>query len=132
LARKEREIEAKRVGGLRDRLLKGLKSELDCVELNGHSSQRLPNNLSVALAGIESRSLLVQLKHDAALSTGSACTTAKVEPSHVILALGFGETRAHQSIRFGLGQENTEADVDFVVAKLSAGVCRLRQFAFAE
>ncbi len=131
LARKEREVEAKRVGGLRDRLLDRLKSELDCVELNGHASERLPNNLSVALAGIESRSLLVQLKHDVALSTGSACTTAKVEPSHVILALGFGETRAHQSVRFGLGRENTEADVDFVVAKLSAGVRRLRQFAVA-
>jgi len=131
LARKERELEATRVGGLRDKLLQGLKSELDCVELNGHPSQRLPNNLSVALAGIESRSLLVQLKHDVALSTGSACTTAKVEPSHVILALGFGDTRAHQSVRFGLGRENTEADVDFVVAKLGAGVRRLRQFAFA-
>jgi cysteine desulfurase len=131
LARKEREVEAKRVGGLRDRLLDRLKSELACVELNGHSSQRLPNNLSVALAGIESRSLLVQLKHDVALSTGSACTTAKVEPSHVILALGFGETRAHQSVRFGLGRENTEADVDFVVDKLGAGVRRLRQFALA-
>jgi cysteine desulfurase len=131
LARKERDVEAQRVGGLRDRVLEGLKSELDSVELNGHPSQRLPNNLSVALAGIESRSLLVQLKHDVALSTGSACTTAKVEPSHVILALGFGEIRAHQSVRFGLGRENTEADVDFVVAKLSAGVHRLRQFAFA-
>lgn len=131
LVRKEREVEAKRVGDLRDRLLDKLKSELDCVELNGHASQRLPNNLSVALAGIESRSLLVQLKHDVALSTGSACTTAKVEPSHVILALGFGEKRAHQSVRFGLGRENTEADVDFVVEKLSAGVRRLRQFAFA-
>lgn len=131
LARKEREVEGKRVGGLRDRLLDRLKSELDCVELNGHASQRLPNNLSVALAGIESRSLLVQLKHVVALSTGSACTTAKVEPSHVILALGFGETRAHQSVRFGLGRENTEADVDFVVARLTAGVRRLRQFAFA-
>jgi cysteine desulfurase len=131
LARKEREVEAKRVSGLRDRLLNRLESELDCVELNGHSSHRLPNNLSVALAGIESRSLLVQLKHDVALSTGSACTTAKVEPSHVILALGFGEAHAHHSVRFGLGRENTEADVDFVVDKLSAGVRRLRQFALA-
>jgi cysteine desulfurase len=131
LARKERDVESHRVAALRDRLLEALKAELDSVELNGHSSQRLPNNLSVALAGIESRSLLVQLKHDVALSTGSACTTAKVEPSHVILALGFGDTRAHQSVRFGLGRENTETDVDFVVAKLGAGVRRLRQFAFA-
>lgn len=131
VARREREVEAKRVQALRDRLLERLRSELDCVELNGHPSQRLPNNLSVALAGIESRSLLVQLKHDVALSTGSACTTAKVEPSHVILALGFGEARAHHSVRFGLGRENTEADVDFVIAKFSAGVGRLRQFAVA-
>ena len=131
LARKEREVEAKRVGVLRDQLLKGLKAELDCVDLNGHPSQRLSNNLSVAFTGIESKSLLVQLKHDVALSTGSACTTAKVEPSHVILALGFGETRAHQSVRFGLGRENTEADVEFVMAKLCDGVLRLRRFAFA-
>ena len=59
----------------------------------------------------------MQLKYDVALSTGSACTTAKVEPSHVILALGYGEERAYCSLRFGLGRENTEADVDFVIDK---------------
>ncbi len=131
VARKEMTVEGSRVRDFRDRLWARLQSELDCVELNGHSVQRLPNNLSVAVAGVESRSLLVQLKHDVALSTGSACTTAKVEPSHVILALGYGEGRAHCSVRFGLGRENTEADVDFVVERFVAAVKRLRSLVYA-
>lgn len=131
VARKERELEGMRQRGLRDRLWESLRSELDCVELNGHPSRRLPNNLSFSISGVESRSLLVQLKHDVALSTGSACTTAKVEPSHVILALGYDDVRAHSSVRLGLGRENTEEDVDFVVERLVASVKRLRGLAYA-
>ena len=78
--------------------------------LNGHPTQRLPHNLNVSLAGIESKSLVVQLK-TIAISTGSACTTAIVEPSHVINALGFGEARAHNAIRIGFGRDNTEEQV---------------------
>jgi cysteine desulfurase len=130
-ARREREIEGARVTRLRDRLWERIHSELDSVELNGHPSERLPNNLSAAIAGVESRSLLVQLKHEVALSTGSACTTATVEPSHVILALGYGESRAHNSVRFGLGRDNTEADVDFVVDHTVTAVRRLRNLAHA-
>lgn len=125
IAGREMETESQRLRSLRDRLWAELQARLDHVELNGHPTQRLPHNLSIAIPGIESRSLLIQLKHDVALSTGSACTTAKVEPSHVILALGYGEERAHCSLRFGLGRENTEADVDFVVGKLVAAVQRL-------
>jgi len=131
IAWQEMAAEGQRLRRLRDRLWAGLQARLDNVQLNGHPTQRLPHNLSIAIPGVESRSLLVQLKHDVALSTGSACTTAKVEPSHVILALGYGEERAHCSVRFGLGRENTEADVDFVMQQLEAAVSRLRRLSMA-
>ncbi|MCI0336727.1 MAG: cysteine desulfurase [Acidobacteria bacterium] len=126
IAAKEMKAEAKRVGELRDLLWHRLQENLEGVQLNGHPTQRLPNNLSVAIPSVESRSLLVQVKHDVALSTGSACTTAIVEPSHVILALGYGEERAHSSVRFGLGKENTQRDIEFVVECLKASVQRLK------
>lgn len=127
IAKREMEAEGPRLRELRDSLWSKLRAQISDIQLNGHPTQRLPHNLSVAIPGIESRSLLVQLKHDVALSTGSACTTAKVEPSHVILALGYGEERAHSSVRFGLGRENTEADISFVVERLNEVVPRLRQ-----
>lgn len=127
LYEQEMDDEASRLRKLRDDLWTGLQAELDGVELNGHPTQRLPHNLSVAIAGVESRSLLVQLKHEVALSTGSACTTAKVEPSHVILALGYGENRAHCSMRLGIGRDNSRADVEFVVEQLCEGAKRVRE-----
>ena len=125
IAGQEMESEGERVRGLRDRLWAGLQGGIENIELNGHPTQRLPHNLNMAIPGVENRSLLVQLKHDVALSTGSACTTAEVEPSHVILALGYSEERVHCSVRLGLGRENNEADVDFVVEQLVAAVKRL-------
>ncbi len=125
LCEQEMATEAERLRKLRDALWAGLQARLDDVELNGHPSQRLPHNLSVAIPGIESRSLLVQLKRAIALSTGSACTTAKVEPSHVISALGYGEERAYYSLRFGLGRGNTEADVQLVLDCLTRSVRKL-------
>lgn len=126
LAAKEMKAEAKRVGGLRDLLWQGLQKEIEDIQLNGHPTLRLPNNLSVAIPGVESRSLLVQLKYDVSLSTGSACTTAKVEPSHVILALGYGAERAHSSLRFGLGKDNNETNIKFMVERLKLAVQQLR------
>ena len=114
IARLEMETEAQRLRWLRDQLWEGLQANIEGVHLNGHPTQRLPHNLSVYIPGVESRALVVQIKHEVALSTGSACTTAKVEPSHVILALGYGEERAHSSVRFGLGRKNSEAEVDLV------------------
>lgn len=131
LAAKEMKTEARRVGELRDLLWRGLQKNIEGVQLNGHPTLRSPNNLSVAIPGVESRSLLVQLKHDVSLSTGSACTTAKVEPSHVILALGYGEERAYSSLRFGLGKANSEVDVQFVALSLTESIHLLRRFAFA-
>ncbi len=126
LAAKEMKTEAKRVGELRNLLWRGLQEHLEDVQLNGHPTLRLPNNLSVAIPGVESRSLLVQLKHDVSLSTGSACTTAKVEPSHVIIALGYGDERAHKSLRFGLGRENKETDINFVADCVAQAANSLR------
>lgn len=127
IARKEMRAESSRLLHLRDRLWQGLQTSIDDIQLNGHPIHRLPHNLNVAIPGIESRSLIVQLKYDIAISTGSACTTATVEPSHVILALGYGEDRAHCSIRFGLGRENNEVDVEFALQRLTTGVSYLKQ-----
>jgi cysteine desulfurase len=114
ICRLEQKAEFTHLLDMRQQLWNKLKQNIESVEINGHPSKRLPQNLSVYIPGVESRSLLVLLKHDVALSTGSACTTASVEPSHVILALGYGEGRAHQSIRIGLGRENTEEEIEYV------------------
>lgn len=127
LCGQEMNAEAKRLRELHDGLWTGLQTELESVELNGHPEKRLPHNLSFAIPGVESRSLLVQLKDQVSLSTGSACTTAEVEPSHVILALGFGENRAYSSLRLGLGRENSEADVKCVVELMCEIVERIRK-----
>jgi cysteine desulfurase len=118
----EMDAEARRLRELRDNLWTGLQAELDDIEPNGHPSLRLPHNLSVIVLGVESRSLLVQLKHKVALSTGSACTTARVEPSHVILALGFGEERAHSSLRLGLGRGTVQTDINYTVQQICGAV----------
>ncbi len=127
LCKQEGSAEAKRMKVLRDQLWHGLQTAFDNIELNGHPSRRLHHNLNVATLGVESRSLLLHLKNDIALSTGSACTTAEVEPSHVILALGYDVNRAHCSLRFGLGRSNDTADIALVVERLSVAVRRLRR-----
>jgi cysteine desulfurase len=126
IARKEMPIETERIQGLRDRLWEGIQANIEGVQLNGHPVQRLPHNLSVFIQGVENKSLVVKLKHDVALSTGSACTTTKVKPSHVILALGYGEQRSHCSYRFGLGRKNTEAEVNLTIGFLVKAVQYLR------
>ncbi len=127
IARQEMKTEEQRLRELRDYLWEGIQANIEGVELNGHPTQRLPHNLSIFIPGVESRSLVVKLKHDVALSTGSACTTAKVEPSHVILALGYGEERAHGSVRFGLGRSNTEEVVEYVIDRFAPSVKLLRR-----
>lgn len=95
-------------------MFKNLHDRISQIELNGHPTERLPHNLNIFVPGIESRSFIVGLK-ELAISTGSACTTASVEPSHVIMALGFGEKRAHGSLRIGLGRNNDTEQVKFAV-----------------
>jgi len=127
IGRKEMPTENMRLQELRDELWNGLQNKIEGIQLNGHPTQRLPHNLNAAITGIESRSLVVQLKDYIAVSTGSACTSATVEPSHVISALGFGQDRAHCSVRFGLGRQNNKSQINFVVSEFSNAVKKLHQ-----
>ncbi len=110
---------------LRDKLQAGIFERLDEVYLNGHPTERLAGNLNVSFAYVEGESLLMGIK-DIAVSSGSACTSATLEPSYVIRALGTDEELAHSSIRFGLGRFNTEEEVDFVAQRVTDEVKRLR------
>lgn len=125
IAGQEMEEESARLCGLRDKLQAGLFERLDEVYLNGHPTQRLPGNLNVSFAFVEGESLLMGIR-DVAVSSGSACTSATLEPSYVIRALGTEEELAHSSIRFGLGRFNTEEEVDFVAQRVTEEVRRLR------
>jgi cysteine desulfurase len=125
LAGAEMETEAGRMLQMRERLHQGLFEQLDEVYLNGHPTQRLPGNLNVSFAFVEGESLLMGLK-DVAVSSGSACTSATLEPSYVLKALGVGDDLAHTSIRFGLGRFNTMEDVEDVIERVVREVRRLR------
>jgi cysteine desulfurase len=118
--------ESKRLTALRDRLRDGIMTQLDQVYLNGHPIQRLPNNVNISFAYVEGESLLMGLK-DIALSSGSACTSASLEPSYVLKALGVGSDLAHSSIRYGLGRFNTEEEVDYVTRHTVEIVNKLRE-----
>jgi cysteine desulfurase len=120
------ERENERVLRLRERLRQGIMGKLDDVYLNGHPMQRLPGNLNISFAYVEGESLLMGLK-DIAVSSGSACTSATLEPSYVLKALGVGDELAHTSIRFGLGRFNTEEEVDYVAERVVSEVNRLRE-----
>jgi cysteine desulfurase len=121
----EMETEAGRTIELRERLRRGIFDQLDEVFINGHPTNRLPGNLNVSFAFVEGESLLMGLK-DIAVSSGSACTSATLEPSYVLKALGVGEDLAHTSIRFGLGRFNTAEEVDYVIERVVHEVRRLR------
>ncbi len=121
------EGEAGRLLALRQRLYDGLTSNLDELYLNGHPTERIPGNLNVSFSYVEGESFLMGLNREIALSSGSACTSASLEPSYVLKALGVGEELAHTSIRFGLGRFNTEEEVDYVVKRVSEVVIRLRE-----
>lgn len=125
LAEQLMESEATRLIALRERLRTGIFTRLEHVHLNGHPTERLPGNLNVSFEFVEGESLLMSLK-DVAVSSGSACTSASLEPSYVLRALGIGEELAHTSIRFGLGRGNTEEEVDYVCNQLVEQVTRLR------
>ena len=118
--------ESKRMRALRDRLRARLEAKLDEVYINGSMEHRLPNNLNMSFAYVEGESLLMGI-NDVAVSSGSACTSATLEPSYVLKALGVGEDLAHTSIRFGLGRFNTEEEVDYVADKMVQVVTKLRE-----
>jgi cysteine desulfurase len=125
LALAERDAEAVRLRALRDRLFRGITSRLTETYVNGSLERRLPGNLNISFAFVEGESLLMALK-DIAVSSGSACTSASLEPSYVLRALGVGDELAHTSIRFGIGRFNTEAEIDYVIELVTKSVERLR------
>jgi len=126
IAMQELEAEAAFLSGLRDRLKTKIESELDFVHVNGSWEHRVPGNLNMSFLYVEGESLLMGI-NDVAVSSGSACTSATLEPSYVLKALGLGDDVAHSSIRFGLGRFNTQAEVDYVAAKVVDVVKKLRE-----
>jgi cysteine desulfurase len=126
VAKAEMSEEGQRLTELRNKLQAGIFERLDEVFLNGHPSERLPGNLNLSFAYVEGESLLMGIS-DVAVSSGSACTSATLEPSYVIRALGTDEELAHSSIRFGLGRFNTDEEVDFVTDRVCSEVKRLRE-----
>jgi len=126
LCQNEMAEESIRLRGLRDRLKDTIFSKLDEVYINGSMTHRLPHNINISFAFVEGESLLMGI-NDVAVSSGSACTSATLEPSYVLKALGVGEDLAHTSIRFGLGRFNTQEEVDYVTNRVIEVVQRLRE-----
>ena len=118
--------ESARLSSLRDRLHRRILSELKEVRLNGHPEFRLPHNLNLSFAYVEGESLMMAME-DVAVSSGSACTSATQEPSHVLKAMGVSDAMAHTSLRFGLGRFNTLEEVDYVAGRVVESVKRLRE-----
>ena len=126
IAREEMASETERLSVLRDKLKAKLESSLDYIHVNGSMENRLPGNLNMSFVYVEGESLLMGI-NDIAVSSGSACTSATLEPSYVLKALGLGDDVAHSSIRFGLGRFNNEAEVDYVSDKVIDVVQKLRE-----
>lgn len=125
LCEQEMEREAQRLVKLRDRLQEGIMSALEEVYLNGHPTERLPGNLNLSFAYVEGEALLMGVK-EIALSSGSACTSATLEPSYVLRALGVGSDLAHSSIRFGLGRFTTAEEIEYTIDRMIKAVNHLR------
>ncbi len=126
LCEQEMDAEGRKLAAMRDRLQTGIMKALEETYLNGHPTQRLPHNLNISFAYVEGESLLMGLK-EIALSSGSACTSATLEPSYVLRALGVGSDLAHSSIRFGLGRFNTNEQVDYTIKRMIEIVTKLRE-----
>ena len=126
LCEQEMDAEGRKLAAMRDRLQTGIMNALEETYLNGHPTQRLPHNLNISFAYVEGESLLMGLK-EIALSSGSACTSATLEPSYVLRALGVGSDLAHSSIRFGLGRFNTNEQIDYTIKRMIEIVTKLRE-----
>ena len=124
IARAEMATENERIRMLRDRLLRGL-AEIEEVYVNGEMDKRVPHNLNISFNFVEGESLIMAVK-DVAVSSGSACTSASLEPSYVLRALGRNDELAHSSIRFTVGRFTTEQDVDYVINLLKSKIAKLR------
>lgn len=126
LCAQEMAAESQRIAKLRDRLQEGIMGAMDEVYLNGHPTERLPGNLNISFAYVEGEALLMGVK-EIALSSGSACTSATLEPSYVLRALGVGSDLAHSSIRFGLGRFTTAEEVEYTIDRMIKAVNHLRE-----
>ena len=125
IAKEEMVEENARIGQLRDRLYNGLK-EIEATYVNGDLEQRVPHNLNMSVAYVEGESMIMAIK-DLAVSSGSACTSASLEPSYVLRALGRNDELAHSSIRFSIGRFTTEEEIDYAINLLKAKVGKLRE-----
>ena len=125
IAKQEMASENERIRMLRDRLYNGIK-DIEAVHINGDMEQRIPHNLNISFAYVEGESLIMALK-DMAVSSGSACTSASLEPSYVLRALGLNDELAHSSIRFSLGRYTTEAEIDYVIGVINNSIDKLRE-----
>jgi len=126
ICRTEMAQESKRLTAMRDRLQEAISAGLEFVKLNGHPTQRLPNTLNFSFAYVEGEALMMKMK-DIAVSSGSACTSASLEASHVLRAMGVGDDLAHSSIRFSLGRFNIQEEIDFAAEQVVRAVKELRQ-----
>ena len=126
IMKEEGAAERERLVALRDRLHQGITREIDHVYLNGHPAARHPGNLNLSFAYVEGESMLMGI-NDIAVSSGSACTSASLEPSYVLRSLGVGDDLAHSSIRFGVGRFNTEEEIDYTIRRVVEVVSRLRE-----
>jgi cysteine desulfurase len=125
LCKQHMDTEPAQMAALRDRLRDGLLKELDAVQVNGHLTERTPSNLNISFAYVEGESMMMGV-NEIAVSSGSACTSASLEPSYVLRALGVGDDLAHSSIRFSLGRFNTQEEIDYTIERVVGEVRRLR------
>ncbi|WP_422924413.1 IscS subfamily cysteine desulfurase [Singulisphaera sp. PoT] len=130
LAESERVEESARLLALRERLYTGISEKVPAIQLNGHPSLRLPANLNLSFAYVDGEALMMAMR-DVAVSSGSACTAADPEPSHVLIAMGIDEDMARASLRFGLGRFTTIEEIDFTIEVVSKAVAKLRPLSAA-
>jgi cysteine desulfurase len=126
ICKREMASEAEKLGKLRDRFLGRIRDRLPEVFMNGDEAQRIPGNLNLSFAYVEGEGLMMGIK-DLSVSSGSACTSASLEPSYVLRALGVEEELAHTSLRIGFGRFTTEAEVDYAADRIIAAVQKLRE-----
>jgi cysteine desulfurase len=126
IGRTEMASEAARLLALRERLRQGIQSQVEHTFVNGSMEHRLPGNINISFAYVEGEAMLMALK-DVAVSSGSACTSASLEPSYVLRALGRSDELAHSSIRFTVGRFTTEADVDYTIELVTRKIAKLRE-----
>ncbi|KUG19213.1 cysteine desulfurase [hydrocarbon metagenome] len=128
IAQHEMEMENERFIRWTKRMFESFQESIEGVFLNGHPERRLAHNLNVCFPGIESKALMHLLRNDIAISAGSACTTMSVEPSYVLKSIGLGDSEIYSAVRFGLGRQNSEDEVDYCINKFTHGIDRLKKF----